>query len=751
MTTSNGINTLTLAVAFSILLAAPAPLVFAQGSKTPEKPAPWMDKSLSPDRRAELMLEQMTLDEKLQLVHGAGFVFPDKAPDPGSPLARSNGGAGFVPGFPRLGFPDLNLADAAAGITRGAVRSRYATAMPSGLALAATWDPQVAYNYGTLIGRELRDQGYNTSLGGGTNLMREPRNGRNFEYQGEDPVLAGKMVGQLIKGTQSQGIIGDIKHYALNDQETGRHVANVMMDKRTMRETDLLAFELGIKECEPGMVMCSYNRINGDYGCENQYLLGDVLKKSWKFKGFVVSDWWATYSTAKAVNAGLDMEMPDDKFFSKLKQAMESGQVSQARLDDMVHRILRTAFAAGVVDRPPVPKVVDLLAGLETAERVAEQGMVLLKNSGGQLPLNARTIASIAVIGSHADVAVLSGGGSSQVDPPGGNAVPPPPTGAQDEHPLGMQQVVWFPSSPLRALRAKAPAAKVEYNDGSNPASAAALAKNAAVAIVFASKHTTEGFDQPSLALPGNQDALVQAVAAANPHTIVVLETGASATMPWADQVSGILVAWYPGIRGAEAIANILFGDVNPSGKLPITFARSEADLPFARVPGSELTYPPLKADDFEPQWPPFEIKYHEGLKVGYKWFDAEKKTPLFPFGFGLSYTAFAYSHLEAAGDHVSFTLTNTGKCAGAEVAQVYATLPASANEPPKRLVAWSKVALKPGESRTVRLELDPMLLSIFNVDKDDWELVPGEYKVLVGGSSQNTPLTAAIQIGATR
>jgi beta-glucosidase len=288
----------------------------------------------------------------------------------------------------------------------------------------------------------------------------------------------------------------------------------------------------------------------------------------------------------------------------------------------------------------------------------------------------------------------------------------------------------------------------VEYNAGTDPAAAAALAKRSSVAIVFVNQPASEGRDLPSLSLPDNQDRLVSAVAAANPHTIVVLETGGPVTMPWIDRVSGVLAAWYPGIRGAEAIAGILFGDVNPSAKLPITFPRTDADLPHPRIPGTDL--PPVTDGSgfggFGRRLPPFDINYTEGLKVGYKWFDAEDKQPLLPFGYGLSYTTFAYSGLKATPQAVTFAVKNTGPRAGAEIAQVYVGLPASANEPPKRLVAWEKVRLAPGQSKTVRLALEPQLLSIFNVDNDGWELVPGEYQVFVGGSSRNTPLTAAIR-----
>ena len=720
----------------AVLLTVALSAVFAQGPNQAMKQAskgPWMDKSLSPDKRADLLIEQMTLDEKVTLVHGFD-VWAYTAPP------QWLGGAGWVPGIPRLGIPDLQMTDGRSGVANTGGRGRYATALPSALTYAASWDLKLAYAYGALLGKEVRDVGFNVSLGGTANIIREPRNGRNFECLGEDPILIGKMLGRELKATQDQQVVGNINRFAVNDQETGRTTVNAIIDKRSMRESDLLAFEIAIKESDVGTVMCAYNRVNGDYACENSYLMNEVLKKAWGYKGWVMSDWGATHSTVKAALAGFDQEEPGGRYFGDaLKAAVEKGEVPMARLDDMVHRILRTEFVFGVIDNPPVPRPVNPFTGAEVAQRVAEQGIVLLKNGSGQLPLKASRIKAIAVIGSHADVGVLSGGGSDQVDAAGGNAVPPPSTGKAGASggsgtPLG----VWHPSSPLKAIRAKAPNAKVDYDPGTDFGAAAKLAGVSDVAIVFVNQPTTEGRDVPNLSLPDNQDQLVSQVAAANPHTIVVLETGGPVLMPWIDNVSAALEAWYPGIRGGEAIANILFGDVNPSAKLPVTFPKSEADMPHHAIPE---TSPPAS-----------EINYTEGLKVGYKWFDAEGKEPLFPFGFGLSYTTYAYSGLKTTPGkeaQVGCKVTNMGKRAGAEIVQVYVSLPASAGEPPKRLVAWDKIQLAPGETKAVSLRLDPHYLSIFNVDKDDWELVPGEYKVYVGGSSRSTPLTGTVRIGS--
>jgi beta-glucosidase len=710
-----------------------------------------MDASLPTARRAEMVLQHMTLDEKISLLHGEGM-----ARDRGLPAeieavqARSNGGAGFVLGVPRLGIPAIQMSDAAYGVRSSAANGRYSTALPSDLASAASWDSAAACRYGALIGTELRMQGYNMTLGGGVDITREPRNGRTFEYMGEDPVLAGTMVGQRIKCEGEQHVISDIKHYALNDQESGRNSVNVNIDKRSMRETDLLAFEIGIHDADPAGVMCSYNRVNGDYACENKYLLTDVLKKDWNFKGFVLSDWGATHSTVKASHAGLDHEEPGEYFYGDaMKQAVQAGQISMAELDDHVHRVVRAIFATGLFDDPPQKSVVDVVKGFEVSQKIAEQSMVLLRNENAQLPMDASKAQTIALIGAHADVGMLSGGGSAQVDPPGGNAIMPPGQGATH-----WQEHIWFPTSPLKCITAKAPHAKIEYDAGTNPDSAAALAKSADVAIVFASQWVSEGMDLPNLSLPDNQDALIAKVAAANPHTIVVLETGDPVTMPWANDVGAILEAWYPGSRGADALANVLFGDVNPSGKLPITFPKSEADLPHLKIvappPASDPAWNPALWKQIAAGLPAFQTTYDEGLKVGYKWYDAEHKPVLFPFGFGLSYTTFSYSNfkVESGSDvHATFTVANTGSRAGAEIAEVYAALPAGTGEPPKRLVGWSKVELNPGKSKEVTVEIEPKYLSIFNVDKDAWQLVPGEYTFMAGPSSQTLPLTESVNL----
>jgi len=842
-----------------------------RGGRAQAVTGPWSDKSLSPDQRADLVIAQMTLDEKISLLHGGpGGMGGGGGAMPAGVTTTTNGGAGWVPGIARLGMPDINMADSAVGITRGNTESRYSTLLPSALGAAASWNADLALLYGQVIGRELREQGYNMSIGGGVNLTREPRNGRNFEYAGEDPLLAGTTVGTLMKGVQSQHIMGDIKHYAMNDQESGRNTVNAIIDHRSMRESDLLAFQIAYKISDAAGFMCSYNLVNGDWACENDYTLNQVLKKDLGFKGWVMSDWGGTHSTLKAINAGLDQEQPGSGFFGDaLKAAVQSNQVPISRINDSVHRILRSMFAVGVWDDPPSPRVVvDPFKGEQDAQKIEEESIVLLKNQTNQLPLSAALLKSIAIIGSHADVGVPSGGGSAQVLPPGGNAAaaaaPAGEAGGGGGFGRGGSQ--YFPSSPMKFIQAKAPKAKVDFNEGTDPAAAAALAKTAQVAIVFVNQPMSEGSDAQTLTLPAKQDDLVAAVAAANPHTIVVLETGGPVTMPWADKVSGILSAWFPGIGGGEAIANILFGDVNPSAKLPVTFAKSDADLPHPQLIGPpqgagrgaagataaagggaagataaagggrggagggrggaagaamtpeqqqamllaqaqqqvtqalqqtasagdtlvqaeqrlaqaqassapdaaaaqavhaallalQAAQPPAAAGGRggagggggRGAGTPFDRPYDEKLQVGYKWYDQQNKEPLFPFGFGLSYTTYAYSGLKVtANGHnvtVSFDVKNTGKRAGKEIAQVYASLPAGAGEPPKRLIGWQKIELAPGESKAVSLNIDPVMLSIFNDSKDSFEVAPGEYKVLAGASSRSLPLTQTLTL----
>lgn len=740
---SVGLRLVAIAVTFFALQEAVAQL---PGMPPPERYL-WSDASLSPDQRTDLVVREMTVDEKISLLHGVGAHFFRPPESDG----RSDGTAAI----PRLGIPAIQMADSSYGVTHGAATGRYSTALPNNLALASSWDPQAAFQYGALIGQELRDEGFSMSQGGGVNITREPRGGRTFEYEGEDPLLAGTIAGNLVRGVQSEHVIGDLKHYAVNDQESGRNSLNANITRRAMRETDLRTFDIALGISDAGAVMCSYNRVNGDFACENRYLLTDVLKKDLDFKGFVLSDWGGAHSTAKASHAGLDMEQPHQLFFGNaLKKAVETGEVSGDELNDHVHRVLRTIFATGLFDHPVARQVPDVERGYRTAQDIAEKSIVLLKNRDNVLPLSGQ-VHSVALIGGHADVGVLSGGGSGQVDPPGGSPVPPPPP-----HDIftAVFRSAWMPSSPLRALAAKIPSAKISYSSGGNLVAATAAAKSADVAIVFAYQWESEAIDLATLDLAPEQNKLIESVAAANPRTIVVLETGSPATMPWINKVAGVVEAWYPGIRGAEALANILTGSVNPTGKLAITFPKSDADLPHPRLtlppPESLPNFNDLRGDDSNifgilfQALPAFQVNYDEGLNVGYKWYEAEHKSVLFPFGFGLSYTTYEYSKLSVTpGDTttVSFTVKNTGARPGTEIAEIYASLPAAAGEPPSRLVGWARAEISPGQSKQVSVPVPRDRLTVYDEDSDSWKLVPGTYVIRVGGSSSALPLREAV------
>jgi len=697
---------------------------------------PWMNPKLSPDRRADLLVDQMTEPEQLSLVVTEIAQLMRIRPA-GVPTS-----AGYLPGIERLGIPPLFESDASLGIANATRKNDDATALPSGPAIAATFDPDLAFAAGAMIGLEARQKGFNVLLAGGVNLVRDPRGGRGFEYLGEDPLLAGVIDGAAVRGVQSQGVISTVKHFALNDQETSRMALDVRIDPAAARESDLLAFEIAIEEGKPGSVMCAYQKVAGAYACENDTLLNGVLKKDWAWPGFVMSDWGAVHSVL-AANAGLDQESgkPLDKtmwFEAPLKSAVTRNEVLPGRLRDMAQRVLRSMFAEGLFDRPLTPGGLDTAVDAKVAQRVAEGGIVLLKNDGSLLPL---TAGKIAVIGGHADVGVISGGGSSQVIPLGSLRLPAP----KGAPPWG-QGMIFHPSSPLKAIAARN--AQSMFVDGADPAAAAALAKNADVAIVFATQWSTEGADV-EMSLPIGQDALISAVAAANPHTVVVLETGGPVLMPWLDKVGAVIEAWYPGSGGGEAIARVLYGEVGPSGRLPETFPAGEAELPRPQLPGAKPTGSGLLTG---PDAAPITVSYDEGSDVGYRWFAHTGAKPLFPFGYGLTYTGFRYDNLKVAGGdtvRVSFTLTNTGGRAGTETAQAY--LMAEPGRSQERLVGWTRVTLKPGQSRRVRIAAPARLLASWSEADHAWLVAGGAYRVAVGPNAGEAPLTGEASVRAAR
>lgn len=695
---------------------------------------PWMDTGLSADARARLLVARMTVDEKFQMLHSYFGLGKDGGPLPEGAV----GSAGFVPGVPRLGIPSQQSADAGVGVTNpgGIRKGDHATAMPSGPSTASSWNPQIAFTGGATMGREAWQQRFNILLAGSVNLQRDPRNGRNFEYAGEDPVLAGRLVGESIRGVQSQHVISTMKHFALNDMETSRNFHSAEIGEQAMRESDLLAFEIALDEGKPGSVMCSYNRINGTYGCEHDYLMNQVLKQEWKFPGFVMSDWGGVHSGSKAALAGLDQQSAGEVFdkavyFDEpLRLAVAGGTVPQARLNDMVARILRTMFAHGNFDLPPQHVPIDDEAGFAAAQRTVEEGSVLLRNAGDVLPLG-KDVQRIVIIGGHADKGVIGGGGSSMVGwtARGTNAVP----GVLPTTWPG--PVIFHPSSPLEALRAERPDATIEYVDGRDVAAAARAAAAADVAIVFATQWSAESVDLPHMKLPDNQDTLIAGVAKANPKTVVVLETNGPVELPWLQQVPAILQAWYPGIRGGEAIAALLTGKVNPSGRLPVTWPVDASQLPRPHVNGLGFN-PKQKPDD--------TIDYNiEGANVGYKWFAAKGLTPQFAFGHGLSYTQFQYDNLTytAMGQRLVATVDvrNTGKVAGADVAQLYLKMPEGSTTP-IRLIGFQKVTLQPGESRRIRIEAEPKAMASFDTADKQWKIAEGRYELQLSRSA-NEPL----------
>jgi beta-glucosidase len=677
----------------------------------------------------------MTLQEKLAMLHGPYAEDPDH-PKPQGAI----GSAGYIPGIPRLGIPALQESDAGLGITDSDnIRpGDTAVALPSGLAMAASFDPGAAYRAGALLGREAAQRGLNVVLGGGADLVRDPRGGRQFEYAGEDPLLAGIMVGATIRGTQDQHVISTTKHFAVNDQETGRLVLSADLSEQALRESDLLAFEIAIEQGHPGAVMCAYNRVNSVYACENPDLLTTVLKRDWKYPGWVMSDWGAVHSVA-AINAGLDQESGeqfDAKVFfgAPLSQALAAGQVKLSRVDDAVLRILRSMAAAGLLDHKAPPKP-DVAGDVQTALQIAASGIVLLKNRD-LLPLP-RTLRRVCVIGGEADAGVPAGGGSSQVTPIGGFARQLASQSKTDKSLFFTP--VFDPPSPLSRIKSKLPGATILFSDGHDPAKSAAIARQCDTAIVFARNFSGEGVDLPNLSLPSGQDALIAAVAAANARTVVVLETSGAVTMPWLSQAAAVLEAWYPGSGGADAIADVLFGDVAPSGRLPVTFPAAEADLPNPALPGA--TVPPNQ---------PFTVHYPEGADAGYKYFARRGIKPLFPFGFGLSTTRFAISNLRVTGGHdlhVTFDVRNIGPRAGTDVPQLYLT--ARGDQPTRRLLGWHRTTLQPGETQHVSITADPRLLADFDTKTDTWQVPAARIAVAVQEDANNSgPSGSALMQG---
>jgi beta-glucosidase len=694
---------------------------------------PWCNTSLSPDQRAQLLLDALTEDQKISLLAGDDVLGVTGAP------GTHTGSSGGIPGL----VPPVNFTDGTAGIRQG-----QATAVPVELAVAASFDPALARLDGSVLASEAKGKGNDVVFGPTLTIMRTPLAGRTFQGLGEDPFLASRQGVGLIEGIQAQGVIADANIYVANTQEgedpTGqlgqpglplgagtvgtRYTVNANVSDRALHEIYMPPFESAVDEAHVGTVMCAYNRVNGIYNCENGPLLNGVLKNTWAFPGFVLSDYGAAHDTIASLQHGLDFEPWPGAAYSPapVHAALASGLVTQAQLDDHVRRYLRTLFAFGVFDRPPYvddEAQIDKAADTAAAEQIEQGAITLLQNRGPILPIDSSRVSSIAVIGAPAD-RFVTGGGSSAVTP-------------------------YSSVTPLAGITSRAgPGTQVRYDDGSNPARAAALARSSDVAIVAAASYETEGADRQCLSLEcpdnyGNQDSLIEQVAAANPRTVVVLETGGPVLTPWRDKVAAIVEAWYPGEQGGTAIARTLFGDVDPSGRLPVTFPRSSADEPTAGDPES---YPGVAENE----------AYREGVFVGYRWFDARGEQPAFPFGFGLSYTNFTYRGLRvaaAAGNSlvatVSAQVTDTGERAGADVAQLYLGLPspAAAPQPPLQLKGAQKVTLAPGKAIHVSFPIDLRSLAYWDTATSSWKVTPGCYRVMVGRSSRDLPLQGTLAV----
>ena len=691
------------------------------------------------EQRVQELLGKMTLEEKASLLSGSNWM--DSTP------------------IPRLGIPAIHMADGPMGIrnwtgpsamtnAEGTRKTVDSTAFPAGIAIAASWDTELSREEGAAIGTEVAAIGRDMILGPTVNIQRAPLWGRNFEGYGEDPYLTGRMGVAYIEGVQSEGVIATVKHFVANNEEFERHRIDASIDDRALHEIYFPAFKAAIQEAHVWSVMSAYNKVNGVY-CAQNPLLKSALEQAWGFKGFVVSDWGSTYSTAPTVNAGMSIEMPggppmqtwlarpDSKksgndggylTAAKVVPLVKSGAIPMADLDDNVSRILRILVESGLMDHPhTATSPIDTPAERALARKGAEEGLVLLKNSGNILPLQASALHTIAVIGPNAAVDRSGGGGSSLVH----SSLLVAPLDAIKEHAgnidihyaLGVAMAGEDPAQDT-------PEARKTLRDA-----AVTAAKSADVALVFvgySSKFETEGHDRENMDLPAGQDELIQAVVAANPKTIVIFNAGDPVTLTrWIDQVPAVIDAFYPGEEGGHAIASALFGDINPGGKLPFTFIRALKDSPsYGNYPGENL-----------------HVNYAEGIYVGYRYFDKhEAVVPLFPFGYGLSYTTFEYSDLKLPKTYngensleATVKVRNTGSREGAEVVQLYVADPhASVDRPARELKGFRRVVLAPGESKTLTFALDRQSLSFYSTAQKQWVAEPGRFDVLIGGSSRD-------------
>jgi len=723
----------------TVLIFLAAILSSAQGQSGSDTP-PYKNPSLPVEQRVQDLLSRMTLQEKVAMLSGADWM---------QSVANE-----------RLGIPSIKMADGPLGIRSWAgpssemsaefAKTKVATtAFPAGVAMAATWDTELVESEGQAIGQEVKAVGRDMILGPTVNINRTPLWGRNFEGYGEDPYLTSRLGVAYIKGVQGEGVIATVKHFAANNQEFERHRINAIVDQRALHEIYFPAFKAAVEEGGVWSVMSAYNKLNGTYCAENSFLLKDVLQKEWDFKGFVVSDWGSTYSTVGTVNAGMDLEMPGGQPMKdwlkkpktlaagngggwlvpeKVLPEISAGKISVATIDDNVGRMLRVMFLSGEFDKPHTATgEIDTPEQRAVARKAATESIVLLKNGSDLLPLDPTKIHSLVVIGPNAAVARTGGGGSSLVTPKYSVA---PLKGIQDRagerlqvsYSLGVSMEGEDPSKDTPEAREQLRKEAVN---------AAAKADAAVIVVGRYAKLESEDFDIKSLDLPAGQDALIEAVAKVNKNTIVVINAGGPVIMSkWIAQVPAILDMWYGGQEGGNAIADVLFGDADPSGKLPVSFVKQWKDSPaYGHYPGKNL-----------------QVDYAEGIYVGYRYFDKRKIEPLFPFGYGLSYTKFDYSDLKISPNQtsggpveVSLSVRNSGSRPGAEVVELYVhNGHSSVDRPVQELKGFQRIALAAGESKDVHFKLDPSAMAFYSTEKKGWVTEPGQFDVLVGSSSRD-------------
>lgn len=636
----------------------------------------------------EKILQQMTLEDKIALCSGENFWETKK--------------------YEKYGIPSLFMCDGPHGLRKqedvadmlGVHQSRAATCFPAEVTTAGSWDPELLTAIGSAIGQEAREQGVGLVLGPGANLKRNPLCGRNFEYFSEDPYLAGKLAAGFIRGAEAQGIGTSLKHFAVNSQEKSRFTSDSVLDERTLRELYLTAFEIAVKEGKPATVMCAYPKLNGVHCSDSKKLLTDILRTEWGFGGMVVTDWGAMNDRIQGFRAGCDLNMPggSDYMEKEVLQAVRDGSLPERCVDDSARRVLELVFRAAQTLKEKA--ACDYDAHHALAKRAAAEGAVLLKNEGGILPL--KQDAKIAVIGAMASAMRYQGAGSSHINP------------TKLSQPLALLPgAVYAPGCDGRGNTTDALLAQ-----------ARAAAEKAEIALVFAGlpdHYESEGFDRDDMKLPEGHLRMIEAVVSANPNTVVVLLCGSAVECPWADRVKGILYMGLPGQAGGEAVADLLYGRSNPSGKLAESWPMAYGDVPSSEIYGKTA-----------------DALYQEGIYVGYRYYEKAGVPVRWPFGYGLSYTAFAYSGLTAEGDRVSVSVKNTGTCAGAEVVQLYIGAPQDGlHRPLRELKDFQKVFLQPGESRTVTFSLTDRSFALW---QDGWKVPGGTYTVCIGN------LTASIQ-----